>query len=43
MDLFATGVYLDRLADDAEGLLRFAERIVICDSSRFDTLVAIPL
>jgi len=43
MDLFATGVYLDRAQDDADGRLRFAERIVVCDSSRFDTLVAIPL
>jgi 3-phenylpropionate/cinnamic acid dioxygenase small subunit len=43
MDLFATGVYLDRVRDDADGRLRFAERIVVCDSSRFDTLVAIPL
>jgi 3-phenylpropionate/cinnamic acid dioxygenase small subunit len=41
-DLFATGVYLDRLHDDA-GTLRFAERIVVCDSSHFDTLLAIPL
>jgi 3-phenylpropionate/cinnamic acid dioxygenase small subunit len=41
-DLFATGVYLDRLRDDA-GTLRFAERIVVCDSSHFDTLLAIPL
>jgi 3-phenylpropionate/cinnamic acid dioxygenase small subunit len=43
MDLFATGVYLDRVRDDADGRLRFAERVVVCDSSRFDTLVAIPL
>ena len=43
MDLFATGVYLDRLREDAGGALRFAERLVICDSSRFDTLLAIPL
>ena len=43
MDLFATGVYLDRVRDDADGSLRFAERIVVCDSSRFDTLLAIPL
>ena len=42
MDLFAAGRYRDRLHDDA-GRLRFAERIVICDSSHFDTLVAIPL
>ena len=25
------------------GALRFRERIVVCDSSRFDTLLAIPL
>jgi 3-phenylpropionate/cinnamic acid dioxygenase small subunit len=42
MDLFAAGRYRDRFQNDAEGL-RFAERIVICDSSHFDTLVAIPL
>ena len=42
MDLFATGVYLDRVRDDG-GRLRFAERIVVCDSSRIDTLLAIPL
>lgn len=41
-DLFATGVYLDQLREDA-GQLRFAERIVVCDSSHFDTLLAIPL
>ncbi len=43
MDLFAAGVYLDRLREDTDGSLRFAERLVICDSSRFDTLLAIPL
>ena len=42
MDLFAAGRYRDQL-DDRGGELRFRERIVICDSSRFDTLVAIPL
>lgn len=41
-DLFATGVYLDKLRDDG-GQLRFAERIVVCDSGHFDTLLAIPL
>ena len=41
-DLSATGVYLDRLRDE-DGNLRFAERIVVCDSSQFDTLLAIPL
>jgi 3-phenylpropionate/cinnamic acid dioxygenase small subunit len=42
MDLFAAGVYLDRVRDE-NGTLRFAERIVVCDSSRIDTLLAIPL
>jgi 3-phenylpropionate/cinnamic acid dioxygenase small subunit len=41
-DVFATGVYLDTLRDDG-GILRFGERIVVCDSSHFDTLLAIPL
>jgi len=42
MDLFATGRYLDALVDDGS-VLRFRERLVVCDSSRFDTLLAIPL
>jgi 3-phenylpropionate/cinnamic acid dioxygenase small subunit len=42
MDLFAAGVYLDRVREDS-GRLRFAQRLVVCDSSRFDTLLAIPL
>ena len=42
IDLFAAGVYLDRVRDDGGGL-RFAERVVVCDSSRIDTLLAIPL
>jgi anthranilate 1,2-dioxygenase small subunit/terephthalate 1,2-dioxygenase oxygenase component beta subunit len=42
MDLFAAGVYADRVVEDGTALI-FAERIVICDSSRFDTLLAIPL
>ena len=42
MDLFATGRYLDLVTEDA-GTLRFRERIVICDSSRVDTLLALPL
>ena len=41
-DLFATGPYRDRVREEA-GRLRFAERIVVCDSSHFDTLLAIPL
>ena len=42
MDIFATGRYLDRVTDSG-GALHFAERIVVCDSPRFDTLLAIPL
>ena len=43
MDVFATGRYLDLVEEDGEGKLRFRERIAVCDSNRFDTLVAIPL
>ena len=43
MDLFAAGVYLDKTVTGPDGVLRFAERVVVCDSGRFDTLVAIPL
>jgi anthranilate 1,2-dioxygenase small subunit/terephthalate 1,2-dioxygenase oxygenase component beta subunit len=42
-DLFITGAYLDKVATGADGNLRYAERVVVCDSQRFDTLVAIPL
>ena len=42
MDLFATGRYLDALVEDG-GVLRLRERVVVCDSGRFDTLLAIPL
>jgi 3-phenylpropionate/cinnamic acid dioxygenase small subunit len=40
--LFATGIYRDRIRKDESGL-RFVERIVVCDSGHFDTLLAIPL
>jgi 3-phenylpropionate/cinnamic acid dioxygenase small subunit len=43
MDVFVAGVYRDRLRRDAAGAWRYAERIVVCDSQRFDTLLAIPL
>jgi len=42
MDLFATGRYVDTMVEDG-GVLRFRERLVVCDSSRVDTLLAIPL
>lgn len=38
--LFASGRYLDRIA--LPGVL-YEERVVVCDSRRFDTLLAIPL
>ena len=42
MEVFATGCYRDKVKANGDGSLRFAERIVVCDGSRFDTLVAIP-
>jgi 3-phenylpropionate/cinnamic acid dioxygenase small subunit len=41
-DLYATGRYLDRVAAGGE-TMHFSERIVVCDSFIFDTLLAIPL
>ena len=41
-DLFATGRYFDRYARIGD-TLRIAERIVVCDSSRIHTLLALPL
>jgi anthranilate 1,2-dioxygenase small subunit len=38
--LFASGRYVDRIALSE---MRYEERVVICDSRRFDTLLAIPL
>ena len=43
MDVFVAGVYRDKVQRDAAGAWRYAERIVVCDSQRFDTLLAIPL
>ena len=39
--LFASGRYVDRIV--LAGELQYEERVVICDSRRFDTLLAIPL
>ena len=41
-DIFATGLYLDtyRAAGDE---LKFAKRLAVCNSSRIDTLMALPL
>jgi 3-phenylpropionate/cinnamic acid dioxygenase small subunit len=38
--VFASGRYLDRIALPD---MRYEERVVVCDSRRFDTLLAIPL
>lgn len=43
MDVFVAGAYRDVLRKDASGAWRYQERIVVCDSQRFDTLLAIPL
>ena len=43
VSIFASGTYHDRLAVPAGQPLRLAERVVVCDSSRIDTLLAIPL
>jgi anthranilate 1,2-dioxygenase small subunit len=40
--LFATGRYLDRIDVSAERY-RFIERLVVLDSQKIDTLIAIPL
>ena len=42
MDLFATGRYLDAVVEEGDAL-RFRERVVVCDSGRIDTLLALPL
>lgn len=42
-EVFATGRYLDRVAQQADGALKFAERVVVCDSTNIDTLLVIPL
>jgi anthranilate 1,2-dioxygenase small subunit len=41
-DIFATGRYLD-VYRVRNGAVTIAERIVVCDSSRIDTLLALPL
>jgi anthranilate 1,2-dioxygenase small subunit/terephthalate 1,2-dioxygenase oxygenase component beta subunit len=43
MIIFAAGTYLDKVRRDETAEWRYAERIVVCDSQRIDTLLAIPL
>ncbi|MBZ5876245.1 aromatic-ring-hydroxylating dioxygenase subunit beta [Chromohalobacter israelensis] len=40
--IFATGSYLDKI-DISEPTARFIERLVVCDSQKIDTLLAIPI
>ena len=41
-DVFATGLYLDTYRA-AGNDLKFARKVVVCDSARIDTLMALPL
>lgn len=41
-DIYASGRYLDLYRREGDGV-KIAERIVVCDSQRFDTLLALPL
>jgi 3-phenylpropionate/cinnamic acid dioxygenase small subunit len=41
-DLFATGLYKDKFVE-LEGKLLLKERVVVCDSTVTDTLLALPL
>jgi 3-phenylpropionate/cinnamic acid dioxygenase small subunit len=42
-EVFATGRYIDRIEHSADASLKFAERVVVCDSNNIDTLLVIPL
>ena len=41
-DMFSTGRYLDRIVE-RDGALLFAERLVVFDSRRIDTLLVFPI
>jgi 3-phenylpropionate/cinnamic acid dioxygenase small subunit len=43
MQVFATGRYIDRIVQTADGTLKFAERLAVNDSNDIDTLLVIPL
>jgi anthranilate 1,2-dioxygenase small subunit len=40
---FATGLYRDKIVRDVDGVLRFRERIAICDSALIRNSLVIPL
>jgi 3-phenylpropionate/cinnamic acid dioxygenase small subunit len=41
--VFATGRYDDRIMIDGQAAPRFVEKVVVLDSGRIDTLLAIPI
>lgn len=41
-DIFTSGRYVDRYVE-VDGQLKIAERVVVCDSTNIDTLLALPL
>lgn len=41
--LFSTGTYRDRVIEAPDGTLKFAERLVVFDSKRIDTLLVFPI
>lgn len=42
-DVFVSGRYFDEATRGADGKLRLKKRDVVCDSTRIDTLLALPL
>jgi 3-phenylpropionate/cinnamic acid dioxygenase small subunit len=43
METFAAGKYLDRIAPQPDGRLKFTERLVVLESRRIDILLVFPL
>ena len=41
-EIFCTGRYVDRIVE-ADGALKFSQRIVVCDGERIDTMIVLPL
>lgn len=41
--LFASGRYLDRVEATADGSMLFRQKLVVCDSSSVNTLLALPI
>ena len=41
-EIFCTGRYVDEIVETGSGL-KFAQRIVVCDGERIDTMIVLPL